>query len=549
MNKDTIKMVQEGLAEIAILMAKEEDPAQFCYAYFSHDPGLVIEIIDVFSSLDEEKTETLESESLYYAACVFAFDVCLGQLKTFSEGGNKLAKKTLSQLMIHLAKKLQSSGHHLSYWLPILNAFYDVRLELSPELTQAYFDLIDHDETAHSENEVTHLNSIRDLIHELSDLSDFDIAENFFAQSYAMHTDFFIDLMIDLFSMEEGQDIGLLALLHPRADVRFVVVDALDELLPNVTLSSVSLSRLQAIKAWYPDYVQEAIHYWIREQRKKEVIFQQENPAQIECIYATEVDGSGAQGMFIHFKRGRRHRLCGLLVKTGGIGIKDAWLTPYMTREEAVHYYAQVFEDTVVLREVDLDYLIQITNHFLAMTIEQGNMPDLHLLEIQEELGIHFSPKPINQADLMAHLSIEIVPFTSDVVATSLKRSKSWVRNKRYTESWYIEDEHIDKLVNRYCTFVEGVKVCNLHKAIADVLEALEAHREQWLFHFLWVALWLKSKKKANEIAWQDSFLIAHEIESGRPLLEIPIMKEICQHSVINSVETMQDRKTYLTQE
>ena len=36
---------------------------------------------------------------------------------------------------------------------------------------------------------------------------------------------------------------------------------------------------------------------------------------------------------------------------------------------------------------------------------------------------------------------------------------------------------------------------------------------------------------------------------SRTPLKEIPVMKEICHQTVINSVETMQERKTHLSKE
>ena len=192
---------------------------------------------------------------------------------------------------------------------------------------------------------------------------------------------------------------------------------------------------------------------------------------------------------------------------------------------------------------------MMMTNHFLAETIKQGLMPDLHLLEIQEELGVHFLPMSLDAAALMEHIAVEINPFTADTLDASLKRSKSWPKNKRFTESWYVENAQIDKLVNRCCSFVDGVKVCRFDEAMHDVFEfEMETNREHWVFHFLWIALWLKSKKRKNEKLWQDSFLIAHTIESGRPLQEIPIMQSICRQSVINSIETMHERRTHLTQ-
>jgi hypothetical protein len=79
--------------------------------------------------------------------------------------------------------------------------------------------------------------------------------------------------------------------------------------------------------------------------------------------------------------------------------------------------------------------------------------------------------------------------------------------------------------------------------------EELELHRDQWQFHFLWIALWIKAKERRNEKIWSDSFLIAHVIHEGMSLRDIPVMQEICRQTVINSVETMQERRTHLSQE
>lgn len=58
-----------------------------------------------------------------------------------------------------------------------------------------------------------------------------------------------------------------------------------------------------------------------------------------------------------------------------------------------------------------------------------------------------------------------------------------------------------------------------------------------------------ESQGKRNEKMWRDSFLIAYTIHEGTPLKEIPVMQEICRQTVINSVETMHERRTHLSQE
>ncbi len=549
---ESITELKTWLMDMAALIEKDDDPNPEFYTYFLQDPMLALHLVELIDELDEDKLdgEALNNNCAYYSACIFALDICVAQLQSAIEARNKLADRTLTKLMAHMSLAISSRRHTLGFWLPILNAFYEVHAELSLELKDAYYDLANDEDDLTPEEELSHLDSIRDLIEELSDLSVFDITENFFAQSYAMPPDFFADLVADLYSIDEGMDIGLLTLLHPSQDVRDVVVAIHEHLMPDITLSSVSLSRLQAIKNWYPPEYHAQFNRWIKLQRKKGVVFMETvTAASVVRIKASEVDGSGAQGLFIHLRKNRKNRLCGMLFKQN-IGIKDAWITPIISRADVAHYYDEAFDDSVMLRDVDMPYLLLMTSHFLAMTIEQGGMPDLHLLEIQEELGLHFLPEKLDADYLIEQLGVLISPFTPESTRESLNRSKTWPKNKRFTESWYVENDQVDKLVNRCCSFVDGVKVCRFNDAMQAVFtHEMELHREYWLSHFLWITLWLKSRARKNEKVWQDSFFIVYAIQSGMLLESIPIMREICRESVVNSIETMQERRTHLNPE
>ncbi|STX27590.1 Uncharacterised protein [Legionella beliardensis] len=539
--------LKNWIAEMADLIGDNSDPDPQYFKPFLHEPILALQLVDLIASLNEEAAN---QENPYYSACIFAIDICVAQLQSAQETGNKLAMKTLNQLMEHMANAIRTSNHSLGFWLPILNAFYDVHIELSPKLRDAYLALAEvDDDSSDSNDDIHHLDAIRDMIDELSNFSAFDIAENFFAQSHAMPADFFVDLVIDLYSIEEGHEIALLTLLHPKPTVREIVIATFEHLIHRIALSPTSLSRLQTIKNWYPAAYHEQFNRWIKLQRKQGVIFDTDRSLSIVGIKASEVDGSGAQGVFIHIKHGRTNRLCGLLYKYG-LGIKDAWLTPPITLKDVKKYYDETFDDSIVLRDIDTTYLQAITEHFLALTIEQGGMPDLHLLEIQELLGINFYPHALDIPALIEELSIQITPFTPDKMQSSLKRSKNWLETKPFTESWYVENANVDKLVNRCSNFVDGVKFCNIEDAVTAVLEQeMEVNREKWLFHFLWITLWLKAKTRKNEKTWQDSFFIAYAIYEDIPLSFIPLMHEISRQTVINSIETMHDRRTYLNKE
>ena len=535
------------IAEMAVLIERNDDPDPQLYALFFQHPEFAFHLIELINKLDEK---VIYEGPPIYSACIFALDICVAQLQAATEANNKIVAKSLTQLMNRLAEIINTNQHSLSFWLPILNAFYEVHVDLTQELKDAYFELASQeDDTVDDGDQLSHLDSIRDLIHELSDLSIFDIAENFFAQSYAMPPEFFADLIVDLYNIEEGQDIALLTLLHPKAEVREVAVAILDQLMDKVHLTSISLSRLQVIKYWYAGSYHQTFDRWIKNQRKKGVVFEPEPMLAKMSIKATEVDGTGSQGIFIKVSENRKHRLCGLLLKYD-LGLKDAWITPVIPAREVADYYRQAFEENVTLREVDIYYIQLMVEHFLAVTIERGEIPYLHFLEVQELLGIRLRPNKLDIDYLFGQLSVQISPFTPEVIQESLKRSKSWLISKPFTESWYLENPLIDKIVNHNSSFINGVKICRLEDAIDAVFaEEMELNRDKWQFHFLWIALWVKAKARKNEKVWQDSFLIAYTIHKGSPLKEIPVMREICHQTVINSVETMQDRKTHLSKE
>ncbi len=536
--------LKEWVNDVARLIAAEKDPDLQHYHHFLQEPDLALGLIDLIDGIVDEDSE---DERAFYSACIFALDLCVAQLQTGVEGGNKLGEKTLFALMSRLAQCIRQAHHGLGFWLPILNAFYEVHVELSPDLKDAYLDLANDDEEYVFESDETHLEAIRDMINEFSELSAFDLAENFFAQSYAMPPDFFADLIIDLYSIEEGKEIALLTLLHPKAEVRDVVVATLDHLMPQLTLSSRSLSRLKVIKQWYPPEYHEQFNNWIKLQRRKGVVFAHDiKPATILQIKASEIDGAGAQGIFVHIRHNRKHHFCGLLVKQD-VGIKDAWITEPVPAKEVSHYFNDSFEGNVTLRDVSFEYLTFMLNHFLATTFAIGSMPNLHLFEIQELLGLHLQAEWMNVPQMLQELSVQIIPFTEEALHSSLQRTKLWSKNKSFTESWYIENVKIDQIVNRYSTIVDGVKVCRASEAMVALFEeAFEPQRLAWVFHFLWVALWFKAKAKKTEKFWQDSFMIAHALHNGMDFNDIPLMQEICGQTIVNSIETMNERRTHL---
>lgn len=536
--KVSVNQVKQWLAGIAETLEKSDVLPKDYYNHFLDDVSVAQIILDIFNSLSEE-----EISSRNYTVCIFALELILVQLEA-KLTNSKTAGRDLDLIMTDLAILIAEHKHSLNFWMPLLNAFYEAKVELSEELKEAYFDLASsyHEDFDKEDN----FQALQDLLEDLKDLSVYEVAEYIFAQSYPMPEEFFADLLQDLYLTDNGKESALLLLMHPKATVREIVLREFDTLVSDVELSSKDLYRLSRIKYFYPEDYYPLFDSWIKTQRKKGVVFEATSKAQKFKILASEIDGLGAQGLFLEIKQKNKYKIGGILLKLD-YGIKEVWVTPLLSLKDLTQYYKDTASDILVLRAVDNEYLEMIINHFLAVTLELKNFPGLHLLELQELTGINFVPQRIEIDALIDSLAIEICPFTTESLRESLKRTSTWPKTKSFTESWYMESPVIDKLVNASCTYLDGTKVCNFAEAMEKVFnEYFEQNREFWKFHFLWTSLWLKSKAKSSEKSWIDSFYLAYSIKEGVSLKSLPIMQEICYQSVTNSVETMEDRKTYL---
>lgn len=557
--------LHKWLTEIELSLKQNIEITPIGFSFLS-EPELIFYLVDAIVMIDEPQEEFIPTknnlylisdtsnqqnveqaveyiEDMSYTILLCALEVCIVQLQTAKEKDNKVATKILDDLMDYIANNMQQSAHTLEFWLPIINTFYDIHIDLNQAMKNAYMELALDDEW---EIDTEDCNILQELIDDMSDLSIFDIAENFFAQSYAMPDEFYIDFISDLLKFPSGVDIAVLSLLHPKFEIRNLVVICLDKWLSNAKLSDKSYSHLQAIKNWYPALDHQQFATWLQSYPPHSSF---KIPLATAKIKATEIDGDGAQGIYLHLHTDNGHRLCGILVERGR-GIKDAWVTNCMNYNDFFKFYKQIQSDSCELRVVDYDYLTIIINHFLAVGLQRDLVPDLHLLEIQELIGVQFKPQFIDFDTALKKLILNIPDFAQQNIHQSFKRSKAWSVNKQFTESWYIENARIDKLVNRHSSIVNGVKFCDIELTMADVFKyEFNQQSNAWKLHFLWMAMLSSVKPRKNEKIALDSLIIANAMHNGMNLQDIPIMQAICKHTVINSIETMHERRTYLSKE
>lgn len=545
MTKDgqQLALLQRWLHAVARAIETQIEPEELDSLRFTQDVSLSRYLIDALVALPEHDDEASRS---YYSACIYAVDIAIIQIKTALENGHLKMAKFLEELMHYLAQAIRNSKHNMSFWMPILTAFYDVHVDLSPDLQDAYLALAEVDDEGEAVDEGTQLETIRSMILDMSDLSSYEIVEHFFAQSYAMPPDFFIDLVLDLAQLAEGVELLPLLLLHPKADVRSILLQVLPDVLSELRLNSMSLSRLQAIKAWYPKDEQDIFDMMIRTQRKKGVSFARPVVPQKAVYWATEMDGSGSQGMYVQFQDKKKWRLAGMLVKEE-LGIKDAWMSSPMTKTDLQVYFASQGEHGIHLRHVNNAYLVRMANHFLSYNCQLGEFPDVHVMALAEALGTSFHPEPIALKACIEAELVRIQPFTQERVQAALTRSSQWLRSRAFAQSWFMESSAIDKIVNRFSQWQQGVRVCDMtraHEAVLD--ELLLKQRDLWTFRFYWLYAWASVCPKKREHLAEDALILAHLLEEQYDMRNMTIFHDIAKQSVINSAETMSERRTHL---
>jgi hypothetical protein len=66
----------------------------------------------------------------------------------------------------------------------------------------------------------------------------------------------------------------------------------------------------------------------------------------------------------------------------------------------------------------------------------------------------------------------------------------------------------------------------------AIIKSILEPRRTKWAERFLWTAFWLKQNQDLLS-PWIEFFVVGHELHKGRPIKDIPVMRDIAEVTVM----------------
>ena len=292
-------------------------------------------------------------------------------------------------------------------------------------------------------------------------------------------------------------------------------------------VSPVALRRMIALRNWLPEDERHLLDGAIRQCRLKQVECAQWPERIVEDIIVSNIDGVGAQSVFTVSKDGRKRQLANLLVKRD-VGIADAWCVRDQTKGEVKSILEKVNSETDS-HNVDPEFLHILVPHYLAVGLKNDAVPIPGFLEFIESVGIEkWQPNECDNEDLATLIESSIAPsrIQPKAVTKVIKESADWIDELDFLDSWFEDNAEVDQILF-------DASMSDVPQKVDEIIKlVLESRRAIWAEQFLWTALWLKESQGLLS-PWVEFFIIGRELNNGRPIIEIPIMRGIAETTVL----------------
>ena len=289
------------------------------------------------------------------------------------------------------------------------------------------------------------------------------------------------------------------------------------------SLSPESLRRLIGMRNWCPEKERPAVDAIIRAVRAKGIDCAAWPQGGAGTIYASGIDGSGAQGFLIVSPVGQKVQISSVLLKSG---VRDAWSAPPASKREVQSTLALAATETS-MRPVSRKYFDRILRHHLQVGLAAGILPPAGLLQVAETIGhADWQPELLDWRSALAAMLAELPApmLMPQAVSALLYTSADWADFDEIAESWFEDDEHVARVV----ADIGGRQGAqSVDRVLAEILAP---RREKWAAYFLGTALWLREAPQNS--LWRGFVILAQALASGRDLADISVMQIIAARTV-----------------
>ncbi|NOY12832.1 MAG: hypothetical protein GXP51_03845 [Deltaproteobacteria bacterium] len=437
-----------------------------------------------------------------------------------------------------LAKQIFAEGVDFELGAEVTRVLLDSRVEILPELHEANSRRMVSGLEQADLPEFSPEQALEELLASLEELeinSSFELVDALLQMLAIGAADIQVALCSHLFFAKApiARNAAVLMLFHPAENVRAGVAEFLAQV-DGDAFTPESLRRLILSRNWFPEPLRENIDRAIANARR----------ARIDCaplpqkgkkrVYASAIDGAGAQSLQIILPQGKGYLSCSIMLKKG-FGVADSFLMPFPDKRELNRFLRMMSQETGGI-EMTTDYADRCLCRGLADGTDAGKVPGHWLIAIAEQLGcdqwkaIRFDPQ-----QELARLRDELQAkggqlLTETVRRKAFRNSAEWPEQLTFAYSWFEDDVAVDRELEAILS--KRGRIDPMAPIIALLDKILEPRREIWLERLVLTAGWLKKAKKPP-VPWPQMFHLAEAVaDKTLPLKEIPLMIAIAENSL-----------------
>ncbi|MFN6969285.1 MAG: plasmid pRiA4b ORF-3 family protein [Rheinheimera sp.] len=457
-------------------------------------PAIVIQLMDILlASSDVLTTEQQENRGMLLQ---YSLKLCLSNDELGSSGIAEL-KLAIEQQLRHYLATQQTPD------FPVLRALINILFRADIMVSDSLLEQINQaeypqtDGSAEFSEQILH-NLLAEIAEESKDASLYELTEFLFEQFSQLPPAVapMIAMMLLQATDEKLRRCATLFLLHPHPLFRKAMLEALPSLAQQKLLRATDMQRLVWLRNWLQQDAHPTLDRCIKLlQRQQLPTVPVTEKVTITAATATPMDNSGTMMLIVELKQDRHFLMFSFMLKQGD-GIKDAFITPPLTRKSLNEMKSNIQGEMPVVA-IDHEVMVALLEHFLLTSREQNRLP-LALFLFRE--------------------------LTADVWGSPHAISEELVRNALIGQK--NRKNKLDLI-----EFLAGwAKPSNQSKPdLASYINTqMEPLRELWRERFLVTALVFA--KTANDM--QQLFQAALDIAAGRPLYGLDPIKMIAIHSL-----------------
>jgi hypothetical protein len=417
----------------------------------------------------------------------------------------------------------------------LIEAIHNAKLELHPRMREQAVAVAEYYARFKSGKGAPDLDTLlKRLVRQARPRDPFDLLDPILAEMGVMPVEGQILLATGMMASSQPlfQELAVLMLLHPKAQVRTALAEAFRRGDPARQVSALGLRRLIGLRHWLPQGERQPVDALIGDLRPAGVVSAPLPAVQPIGVYATAFDGSGVQGAWFFAKDGRHYRIEGVLVKQG-LGIREAWGERDLTKGQMGARTRQMTADAGAAK-VGRDYLDRLVAHFVAVGLEQGTPPSPHLVAVAEWAGgDYWRPDRVRLRESIAELeAMDPAAFTAERMHQVQESARHWPSDEAFARSWFEDDARIDDLL-RERVGPRQDWMLRLPVSVGVIVEGVLADRRAvWAERLLWMALWAQAREAGANVPWQAFLAVAKALTGDTPLSRIPLMQAIALRTV-----------------